>query len=158
MSAAISWAASKLLAVPCLGAGRPASASTRPNAPRSSARWIAAGLVPTIGTPAASRRAASPSGVWPPSRTITPASSPEAERVPHLADDVRGDAPDRADLLVAEAVPLGLAQHVDGQARRRRDGARDLVEQDDLVEEPGVDPGRRMQLLDGGPAAERPLY
>ncbi len=29
--------------MPCLGAGRPASASTRPNAPRSSARWIASG-------------------------------------------------------------------------------------------------------------------
>ena len=31
------------MAVPCLGAGSPASASTRPNAPRSSARWIASG-------------------------------------------------------------------------------------------------------------------
>ena len=29
--------------MPCLGAGSPASASTRPNAPRSSARWIASG-------------------------------------------------------------------------------------------------------------------
>ena len=37
--------------MPCLGAGRPASASTRPKAPRSSAAWMASGEVPTIGTP-----------------------------------------------------------------------------------------------------------
>ena len=42
-------ASSKEMAVPCFGAGSPASASTRPNAPRSSARWIASGEVPTIG-------------------------------------------------------------------------------------------------------------
>ena len=42
--------------MPCRGAGSPASASTPPNAPRSSARWMAAGGVPTMGTPAASRR------------------------------------------------------------------------------------------------------
>src|ERR1700731_4696800 len=45
-------------AVPCFGAGSPASASTRPNAPRSSARWIASGLVPAIGTPASLSRCA----------------------------------------------------------------------------------------------------
>ena len=42
-------ASSNEVAMPCLGAGSPARASTRPNAPRSSARWIAAGDVPTIG-------------------------------------------------------------------------------------------------------------
>ena len=58
--------------MPCRGAGSPARSSSAPNAPRSSARWIASGGVPTIGTPAAKSRRAKPSGVWPPSCTITP--------------------------------------------------------------------------------------
>ena len=58
------------------GAGRPASASTRPNAPRSSARLMASGLVPTIGTPSSLSACARPSGVWPPSCTMTPAIGP----------------------------------------------------------------------------------
>ena len=53
------------IAVPCRGAGRPAAARTRPNAPRSSARWIASGGVPTMGTPASLRRCARPSGRLP---------------------------------------------------------------------------------------------
>ena len=65
--------------MPCLGAGSPASASTRPNAPRSSARWIASGEVPTIGTPASSSPWASPSGVCPPSWQITPAIGPACD-------------------------------------------------------------------------------
>ena len=56
-------------------AARP-RARTRPNAPRSSARWMAAGEVPTMGTPASSRPCASPSGVCPPSWQITPAIGP----------------------------------------------------------------------------------
>ena len=64
--------------MPCFGAGRPASASTRPKAPRSSARWIASGQVPTIGTPASLSACARPSGVWPPSWQITPATGPAA--------------------------------------------------------------------------------
>ena len=64
--------------MPLRGASRPAPASTRPNAPRSSARWMACALVPTIGTPAAVSSAARPSGVCPPSCTITPATGPEA--------------------------------------------------------------------------------
>jgi hypothetical protein len=67
MSAAIRRACSKLVAVPNRGAGSPAMLSTSPNAPRSSARSMAFGLVPTIGTPAFSRRSARPSGVCPPS-------------------------------------------------------------------------------------------
>src|SRR6478735_8407384 len=56
MPSAISLASGNVVAVPNFGAGRPASVSTRPNSPRSSARSMAAGLVPTMGTPAASRR------------------------------------------------------------------------------------------------------
>ncbi|MFY9654796.1 carbamoyl-phosphate synthase large subunit, partial [Trebonia sp.] len=48
------------------GAGSPAASSTPANASRSSARWIASGDVPAIGTPAASKARASPSGVCPP--------------------------------------------------------------------------------------------
>src|SRR5664280_642669 len=65
------------MATPCRGAGRPAAASTFPNAPRSSARWMASGEVPNKGTPASLSRCARPSGVWPPSWTITPTTSGE---------------------------------------------------------------------------------
>ena len=66
--------------MPYFGAGSPAAASTSPNAPRSSARWIASGLVPTIGTPQSLSSCASRSGVWPPSCTMTPTSSPPPAR------------------------------------------------------------------------------
>ena len=52
--------------------GRRAPPSSAPKRPRSSARSIASTLVPSSGTPAASRPAASFSGVWPPNWTITP--------------------------------------------------------------------------------------
>ena len=63
-------------AIPCFGAGNPAFASTLPNAPRSSARLMASGEVPTIGTPAFFRVCASFRGVWPPSWQMTPATGP----------------------------------------------------------------------------------
>ena len=78
MRSAISRACSNDVAVPNAGAGSPAFRSTSPNAPRSSARSIAAADVPTMGTPAAVSRSASPSGVCPPSCTITPATVPDA--------------------------------------------------------------------------------
>ena len=60
------------VAVPCSGWRIPSSASSAPKRLRSSARSIASGEVPQIGTPAAARPRASLSGVWPPSWTITP--------------------------------------------------------------------------------------
>jgi hypothetical protein len=78
MAAATSSASSTEVAVPYFGAASPAPASTSANAPRSSARWMASGLVPTIGTPAFSSARARPSGVCPPSCTITPATGPLA--------------------------------------------------------------------------------
>ena len=67
--------------MPCAGARSPARASSAPNAPRSSARSIDSGEVPTIGTPASLSRCASPSGVCPPSCTITPTTpGPPAAR------------------------------------------------------------------------------
>ena len=78
MSLATATASSAEYAMPCLGAGRLPSASTRPNSPRSSARSMASGLVPTIGTPSSLSACASPSGVCPPSCTMTPATGPAA--------------------------------------------------------------------------------
>ena len=64
--------------MPYLGAVSPAFSSTRAKAARSSARWMASGEVPTTGTRAAARARASPSGVCPPSCTITPSTGPLA--------------------------------------------------------------------------------
>ena len=49
ITCAMRCASAKEVAVPNFGAGRFASSSTCPNAPRSSARWMASGLVPTMG-------------------------------------------------------------------------------------------------------------
>ncbi len=74
------WTAvARSVAVPFLGARRPAASRIPENWPRSSARSIASGVVPRIGTPAASRPFASPSAVWPPSCTMTPTSSPDCD-------------------------------------------------------------------------------
>ena len=81
MSSAIAFASSYEVAVPWSGARSPARASSAPNSPRSSARWIDSGEVPTIGMPAALSRRASPSGVCPPSWTMTPTTpGPPAAR------------------------------------------------------------------------------
>jgi len=50
------------------------------NRSRSSARSMASGEVPRIGTPASSSGWASFSGVWPPNWTITPAARPSTAR------------------------------------------------------------------------------
>ena len=76
MPSATCTAPATSIAVPLRGASRPASSRMPENSPRSSARSIASGLVPRIGTPAASRPFASPRAVCPPSCTTTPTSSP----------------------------------------------------------------------------------
>jgi len=58
------------------GCFRSSSLSSCWNRSRSSARSIASGEVPRIGTPASSSGRASFSGVCPPNWTITPSSSP----------------------------------------------------------------------------------
>ena len=60
----------------CAVPAGPDASRMRENAPRSSARSIASGLVPRIGMPADLSPLASPSAVWPPSCTMTPTSSP----------------------------------------------------------------------------------
>ena len=71
-----------------LGGGQAGVGSTRPNAPRCSARSIASGEVPRTGTPASLSRCARPSGVWPPSVQMTPATGPAARSASHHLEDV----------------------------------------------------------------------
>ena len=67
-------------------AGSPSRSHSALKRSRSSARSIDSGLVPTIGMPACWSAWASLSGVWPPSATITPRSSPSRlQRVAHVA-------------------------------------------------------------------------
>ena len=63
-------------AIPNSGAIRFTDSRTSPNAPRSSAKLIASGLVPRIVTPAALSPAAKPSGVCPPNWVMTPRTGP----------------------------------------------------------------------------------
>ena len=72
MRAATSSASSKEVAMPAGGYMMPRWSSRAEKRSRSSARSIAAGWVPKMGTPASSSRRASLSGVWPPSVTTTP--------------------------------------------------------------------------------------
>ena len=94
-------ASSNDVAVPCFGAGSPASASTRPNAPRSSARWIASGLVPD------DRHA----------RVLR--ALRQAER--RLAAELHDHAGDRAGLLLGVRRPRGRPR---ASAARSRAGRR----------------------------------
>ena len=76
MPSAILLASFGLVAMPlcgCLSLSRSISALKRS---RSSARSMASGEVPRIGTLAFSSGSASLSGVWPPNCTITPCSVP----------------------------------------------------------------------------------
>ena len=115
-------ASSTVVAVPCLGAGRPASASTRPNAPRSSARWIDSGEVPTIGHPGVLERLR------------------QAER--RLAAELHDDARDRAGLLLGvddlQDVLQGERLEVEpvGGVVVGRDGLGVAVDHDGLVARP----------------------
>ena len=64
---AMTLASSRLVAVPFAGEIKPASSSILENAPRSSARSIASGVVPRIGIPWAASPCAKPRAVCPPS-------------------------------------------------------------------------------------------
>ena len=61
------------------GACRPSSLSSRPKRPRSSARSIDSGGVPSTGTPSAASPRASRSGVCPPSWVTTPTGRSAAQ-------------------------------------------------------------------------------
>ena len=82
-----------------------------------------------------------------------------AEGVAHPADDRLRHPAQGGDLGVAEAVPLGQPQQVGGQLLGGRDdGIRDLLDEGHLVEEPRVDAGGLVHLLDRQPAAQRLLH
>ena len=66
----------RVRAMALTGWAMPSRCSSCWNRSRSSARSMASGVVPRIGTPASSSGWASFSGVWPPNWTMTPSSSP----------------------------------------------------------------------------------
>ena len=66
----------------------------------------------------------------------------------HLPDRLLPDAADLADLRVGEAVPFGQAERLRAERLAAGEFVGDLVDQADLVDEPGVDPGRLVGLLD----------
>ena len=72
MRAASRLASSTLTAVPLAGCLRPSFLRSSANFLRSSARSMASGVVPMIGTPAFFRASARFNGVCPPNWTITP--------------------------------------------------------------------------------------
>ena len=79
------------------------------------------------------------------------------EGVPHAADDGLRHTPQRGELDVAEAVPLGQPQQRRRELGRRDDPVGDRVDQRHLVEEPRVDAGGLVDLLDRQAAAHRLL-
>ena len=72
---------------------------------------------------------------------------PDPERLADAADDVLAHPADLAELGVGEAVPLGEAQQSPRQPGRGGDLVGDLVDQEELVDEPRVDPGGVEDLL-----------
>ena len=79
---------------------------------------------------------------------------PHSECVTDAADDALRHTPQLGELGVTEAMPLGQPKQLGGQLIRRGHRFGDLVDQLDLVEEPRVDPGRVVDLLDGQPPAQ----
>ena len=81
----------------------------------------------------------------------------DTEGSAHLAHRVLGQTAHRGDLAVREAVALRLGEHVAGEGLGVADAGGDLVEEEHLVQEPGVDLGRLEELLEGGATADRLL-
>ncbi|GAA3072703.1 hypothetical protein GCM10020000_66920 [Streptomyces olivoverticillatus] len=78
----------------------------------------------------------------------------DPQRVPDLAHDVLAQTADRGDLGVGEAVPLGLGEQLGLELLGGAELLGDLVDQEELVDEPGVDLRRLEDLLRGGPGAD----
>ena len=78
----------------------------------------------------------------------------DAERVPDLADDVLAQAADLGDLRVGEAVPLGLGEQLGVELVGGGQLVRDLLDQEQLVDEPGVDLRGLEDLLRRGAGAD----
>jgi hypothetical protein len=82
----------------------------------------------------------------------------DPERLPDTADHGLRIVRQGPDLLVGEAVALGALQHFLGERARLADLAGNLVEQLELVEEPGVDSGGGVEVLQSGAAEQRALH
>ncbi|CAM5484029.1 hypothetical protein SFUMM280S_05037 [Streptomyces fumanus] len=82
----------------------------------------------------------------------------DAERVPHLADHVLAQAADLGDLLVGEAVPLGLGEQLAGELGGLAELVGDLLDEEELVDEPGGDLRVLEDLLRGGARADGPHH
>ena len=82
----------------------------------------------------------------------------DAEGPAHPADHVLAEMPQTGDLRVGEAVPFGRAQYVGGQLGGGADVLGDLGDQQQLIDEPGVDPGRLEQLLDSRSGQQSPHH
>ena len=77
-----------------------------------------------------------------------------AERPPYAPDDFLAQVPDGGDLRVGEAVPLGKSEQIDRELGGGPDRVRNLVEQHQLVDEPGIDLGRLVHLVRTGTSAQ----
>lgn len=76
------------------------------------------------------------------------------QRVPHLAHHVLAQPADLGDLGVGEAVPLGLGEQLGVELVGGAQLVRDLLDQEELVDEPRVDLRRLEDLLGRGARAD----
>ncbi|MCY1224182.1 hypothetical protein D9M72_363280 [compost metagenome] len=83
---------------------------------------------------------------------------PDAQGLADAADHGLLVVGEGADLLVGEAVALGALQHFRGEGRGLADLLRDLVEQLELVQVPGVDLGGLEELLHRCTAEQSALH
>ena len=81
----------------------------------------------------------------------------DTEGSAHFAHRVFGQATHGCDLAIRETVALRLGQDVARQGLGLADAGRDLVEEEHLVEEPGVDLRRGEKFLEGRASADRLL-
>ena len=75
---------------------------------------------------------------------------PDSQRLTHASDHGLVQIQDPTELSVGEPVALGQSHQVRAQHRRGADLLGDLVQDGDLIEEPRVDAGGQMRLLDAG--------
>ena len=98
--------------MPAGGRSSPSCSSSASKRSRSSARSIASGDVPRIGTPARSSGTASLSGVWPPNCTITPSGFSVRDDLEHVLERERLEVQAVAGVVVGRD-GLGVAVHHD---------------------------------------------
>ena len=80
---------------------------------------------------------------------------PYSERPADSTYHVLAEVPEAGDLSVRESMPLGCTQHAGAKLGRGFDHGRDLQQQHELIDEPGIDLGSTMNLLRCCAGAER---